>query len=114
MLDCCLWAPHGVEHYKIAAIYAKYEQNPMITAYIDTKSIYTSILDLHLFRNKKEVWVDQDLPIVVGYNCIGFVMLPHQNYVDDNVDIIDTYRTQMVMIEMSSACRRYTSYRFSK
>ena len=50
-----LWAPHGVEHYKIAAIYAKYEQNPMITAYIDTKSIYTSILDLHLFRNIKEV-----------------------------------------------------------
>ena len=78
MLDCCLWASHGVEHYKIAAIYAKYEQNPMITAYIDTKSIYTSILDLHLLRNKKEVCVDQDLPIIVGYHYIGFVMLMHQ------------------------------------
>ena len=81
MLDCGLWAPHGVEHYKIAALHAKYEQNPMITAYIDTKSIYTSILDLHLFRNIEDVWVDQDLPIVVGYHYIGFVMLSNQGIV---------------------------------
>ena len=45
MLDCGLWAPHGVEHYKIAAIYAKYEQNPMITADIDTHA-YIHPLDL--------------------------------------------------------------------
>ena len=38
MLDGGLWAPHGVKHYKIATLYAKYEQNPMITADIDTQS----------------------------------------------------------------------------
>ena len=45
MLDCGLWAPHGVEHYKISALYAKYEQNPMITADIDTQA-YIHPLDL--------------------------------------------------------------------
>ena len=41
VLDCRLWAPHGIEHCKIAALHANYEQNPMITAVI-----YTTILDL--------------------------------------------------------------------
>ena len=38
VLDGGLWAPHGVKHYKIATLYAKYEQNPMITADIDTQA----------------------------------------------------------------------------
>ena len=33
-----LWAPHGVKHGKIAALHANYEQNPMITADIDTEA----------------------------------------------------------------------------
>ena len=41
MLDCGLWFSHRVEHYKIAALYGKYEQNPIITA--DMDSIYTCI-----------------------------------------------------------------------
>ena len=47
----------------------------MITADIDTQA-YIYALDLHLFRNIKEVRVDQDLPKVVGYHYIGFVILP--------------------------------------
>ena len=45
VLNCGLGTPHGVEHYKIAAIYAKYEQNLMITADIDTQA-YIHALDL--------------------------------------------------------------------
>ena len=41
MLDCGLWFSHRVEYYKIAALYDKYEKNPMITADIDR--IYTYI-----------------------------------------------------------------------
>ena len=37
-----------------------------------------------------------------------------ESYVDDNIDIIDTYRTQMVMIETSRACRWYMWCRSSK
>ena len=54
MLDCGLWAPHGVEHYKIAALHTKYEQNPMITADIDTEAyIYINIrLSIYLGKEK--------------------------------------------------------------
>ena len=52
MLDCLLWAPHRVEHYKIAGHHVKYEQNPMITTYIDTQA-YIPALDLAFIKEYK-------------------------------------------------------------
>ena len=54
MLDCLLWAPHRVEHYKIAGHHVKYEQNPMITADIDTQA-YIHALDLAFIYEYKRV-----------------------------------------------------------
>ena len=45
MLDCLLWVPHRVEHYKITGLHVMYELNPMITADMDTQA-YIHALDL--------------------------------------------------------------------
>jgi len=49
VLDCGLWAPHGVEHYKITAVHANYKQNLMIAALL-------LMLNCHLLLHRRLDW----------------------------------------------------------
>ena len=70
-LDCFLCVPPRVEHYKFAALHAKYEQNPIKIADIDIKA-YIHALDL-AFIYEYIRGIDQDLLKGIGYHYIVFL-----------------------------------------
>ena len=80
VLDCVLWVPHRVEHYKPGAFHTKYEQNPAKTADIDIQA-YIHALDISFMYEYKNGMSRSRLTKRRRDHYIGFVILRSQGIV---------------------------------